>query len=240
MKIFCCLFALASAAPTKTGSFVDDDEKSIMCGGIITDNGIITSPGFDDQGHYFNNINCSWEVNIAGVSGFMIIPEVFEVEHDDNMPRAAGESMKCELDSLSINWQEKNELKIGDDSGPDEFNYKFCSSDIEEVGSYTTEAYESGRQTQKPWHTFLFDWSTTVAPNGKIKESSSNNLKRRDQQEKQEIPSSYGIHRTYIGDFIAPVQIKGNSATIKFTTDSSVVLRGFKLRIEKGVPEKRK
>ena len=72
------------------------------------------------------------------------------------MPRGADESMKCGLDSLTINWEEKDDLKIGDESGPEMFSYKFCSSDVGETGSYTTEAYETGKQTQKPWHTFSF------------------------------------------------------------------------------------
>merc|ERR1712210_170195 len=209
MKIFCCLFALATSAPAKKGV----QESEIICGGEITDDGIITSPGFDEEGHYFNNLNCTWEINIAGVFDFTIYPEVFEVEYD--------------------------ELKIGDESGPEEFSYKFCSSDVAETGSYTTEAYETGKQTQKPWHTFSFDWSTTEKPNEKIKSTPppSNNLRRRAQDDTI-LNSSQGSNRSYVGDFTAPVQIKGGNASIRFITDSFVVLRGFKLRIEKGEPEK--
>merc|ERR1712037_158071 len=84
MKISASLFAFAAAVPAKDpkkGKFVQDpDAPRIVCGGEITDNAIIASPGFDDPGHYSNNLDCTWEINIAGVSGFMIYPEIFEVE----------------------------------------------------------------------------------------------------------------------------------------------------------------
>jgi len=39
---------------------------------------------------------------------------------------------------------------------------------------------------------------------------------------------------TYLGDFRAPLEVVGNTATIRFKADESIVMRGFKLRIEKG------
>jgi len=39
---------------------------------------------------------------------------------------------------------------------------------------------------------------------------------------------------TYIGDFTDPLYVRGGSATIRFRSDHIVVMRGFKIRIEKG------
>ena len=68
---------MSQAAPKKkkSGFHQDPDAPRFVCGGEITGDAVITSPGFDDQGHYFNNLDCTWEINIPGVSGFTIIPE---------------------------------------------------------------------------------------------------------------------------------------------------------------------
>ena len=41
--------------------------KTEICGGEITSNGIITSPGFNNS-HFYGNLDCAWEINIPDVS----------------------------------------------------------------------------------------------------------------------------------------------------------------------------
>merc|ERR1712127_312918 len=264
MKISASLFAIAAAIPAKDpkgGKFVQDpDAPRLVCGGEITDDAIITSPGFDDPGHYPNNIDCTWEINIAGVSGFMIHPEVFEVEDHST----------CVYDSLNINWEETtfDTYTVYEEetvSSSKEFNYKFCSHgyDWDNFDSYTTWASSTTQTSTQSTSTSYYDgssgssWSTTAYPTSTSTEyeypsggdyydsygssfgsSHSSSGRKRRAPVKGTLNSSAGgdgrSTSVYFGDFTAPLEVAGGRATIRFQTDLSVVLRGFKLRIEKG------
>ncbi|CBY07560.1 unnamed protein product [Oikopleura dioica] len=265
MKISASLIALAAAVPAKdpkNGKFVQDaDAPRFNCGITqITDNAIITSPGFDDPGHYSNNLDCLWEINIAGVSGFIIHPEFFEVENHD----------VCNYDSLSIRWWEEEEIHLENSTASEVFNYKFCSPDSIWDGitepytatmptstsyydssgsSFSTTAYPTSTSTEYDYPSGgdYYDsygssysyYSSGSSGNSYSSSSSSNSSgrKRRAPVEGTLNDSAGGDGRSssiYIGDFSAPLEISGGSAKIRFQTDSSVVLRGFKLRIEKG------
>ena len=66
----------------KNNELKDDEESS--CGGKITDFESFESPGFE-QGAYFDNLNCIWEIDLGEqVASFRIVKEEFEVEHKDD------------------------------------------------------------------------------------------------------------------------------------------------------------
>jgi len=63
------------------------------CGGAITAGGtIIKSPGYDEFGNYFNNLNCLWTIDMPDASGIALYAEEFNVESDDT----------CRYDFLKI------------------------------------------------------------------------------------------------------------------------------------------
>ena len=70
------------------------DAPRTVCGGRITGDSIITSPGFDDPGHYSNDLDCTWDIEIAGISGFTIFPVFLELENEST----------CSYDSLNISF----------------------------------------------------------------------------------------------------------------------------------------
>jgi len=228
MKISASLFAFAATVPAKDpkeGKFVQDpDAPRIVCGGEITDNAIITSPGFDDPGYYSNNLGCTWEINIAGVSGFIIYPELFEVEPHDS----------CNYDSLTINWQEPQ--ISGSQTASPAFTYKFCSprEAWDDNESYTTSSPGSGDYSDS-YSSYSSGGSNDYSSSSFGDSYSSYGGRKRRAPVKGTLNESAGRSTSLsIGDFLAPLEIRGGSATINFETDSSVIMRGFKLRIEKG------
>merc|ERR1712176_773656 len=214
MKASLCLLAVGLAE--KDGTFVQDDSASrFICGGDITDDGVIISPGLDDptRGFYYNNLNCTWEIGIPGATSIKITPEVFEVEYSSMGNETAGESPECNYDTLFIDWENDSQ---------ESYEYQFCSTNgYLPDGEYTTEPDQTT--------TYYYPYYTTSHYYG-----SSSGRKRRAGLKK---PSArfadfLGAEFNYTGDFSSPLQIQGGKATLFFQTDYSVVKKGFQLRVE--------
>ncbi|CAG5102923.1 Oidioi.mRNA.OKI2018_I69.chr1.g536.t1.cds [Oikopleura dioica] len=137
MKISTLLFASSQAQYTTEGYTTTTIRRrtpphpSVFCPRSsqpyrVTGNTVITSPGFEHQGHYINRRDCTWEVEMdASVKSFTIYPEFFEVEGDEN----------CRRDFLKISF--------GDSS------FTFCSVDFDMenfepyTASYSSSDYSS-------------------------------------------------------------------------------------------------
>jgi len=215
MKASLCLLAVGLAE--KDGTFVQDDSASrFICGGDITDDGVIISPGLDDptRGFYYNNLNCTWEIDIPDATSITIIPEVFEIEFSSMGNETAGESPECNYDTLFIDWENDSQ---------ESYEYQFCSTNgYLPDGEYTTEEPDQTTTYYYPYYTTSYYYG------------SSSGRKRRAGLKK---PSArfadfLGAEFNYTGDFSYPLQIQGGKATLFFQTDYSVVKKGFQLRVE--------
>ncbi|CAG5104838.1 Oidioi.mRNA.OKI2018_I69.chr1.g1590.t1.cds [Oikopleura dioica] len=250
MKISAGILAVAHAKAKKNGHFVQEAGAArIPCGGRITDAGFIVSPGFDDPGHYFNNLNCTWEIEIPGVRDFYIHPDFFELEGVSG----------CPYDSLTIIDETTNANY--EFCGNQDADYIYTSNYIYTTAGYSTSDYISSTDatTFGGTTTTTFGGTTTTteqttttttpttASTTSLALSSSARRKRRSHSSSYDsyyddgsnYDSSYwgGSDSSFWDNgFYDPIFVVGNKATINFVTDYSVVLRGFKLRIEKGRP----
>jgi len=138
MKIIYSLFYFGQARRSKEDELVENQEASrIICGGEINGDAIITSPGFDDpdRGYYYNNLNCTWDINIPGATSVTIFPEFFEVE--SSYEDYGGDvEVVCNYDWLSVFLEFQQERN---------HTYRFCSLGMPEYDEdgwepYTTEA----------------------------------------------------------------------------------------------------
>jgi len=212
-NIYFCLLAVSHAYVTNTPRL-----KNEICGGEITSDGIVTSPGFNNS-HFYDNLDCTWEINIPDVSSIIIHPEVFHIEpaSDQATTQSAFEYMSrdvdCGFDALEIKWKDHH----GRNAGAKKFAYKFCSIDATPWWEFpdrfaTTDSFGIfGVQTTAS----AFDFGLWDAP-------------------VKDVTKYLGSEQTYVGDFSAPLEIKGGYARVKFRTGP--VFRSepprFELRIE--------
>ena len=208
---------------TEANKEIDD------CGGSITSSGtVITSPGFYDPGYYFNNLNCVWTIDIPGATAITVIPEHFEIESHAT----------CSYDALAILNGNGNgntfcgtHTDFGTPPADDDDSSSYYSS-----GSYYYSDYYSGSSSSSSSGSSgyssssssgsSYSGSSSSSSYSSSSGSSSGRKRRSDSDEKADIaPRSNPMWNNFITT---------NGARIEFTTDYSVTLKGFKLRVVSG------
>jgi len=236
MKLTATLIALAAAKktketrvprkpPTNVKEPKDVDTVVENCGFTITSNDtVITSPGFDDPGYYYNNLDCVWTIDIPGATDITVIPEHFDIESHDY----------CGYDELLI-------------TGSSGQGHSFCGThtdfgtppdDDDDYSSYyysgSSSSYSSSSSGSSGSYSGSSSSSGSSGSSGYSSSSSysSSGRKRRSEEDPGSVDKSESAPRD------RPMwnpHFTENGAQIEFTTDNSVTQSGFKLRIVTGI-----
>ena len=74
------LVALASAEKPRTINDPPLANTRTTCGGTITGDMTLKTPGYDSPGYYSNGLNCLWTIDMPDASNIVLMPERFHVE----------------------------------------------------------------------------------------------------------------------------------------------------------------